>query len=245
MQVSWGVLCQQIFLSSFQEPSFQKGSSAWGVRKAIHDCVPGLAELTFGTLAWAERLHHTLGTIEKAVVDAINAEILLELLVSAYTAVFSAESPQKLDRFSSLKEHLLKKLLPACLVEYQRLASQYSSKLFQDTAQYLRSNTSPSTEAPVFEQLLTGIPGCIVSLVVQLFKYHSFNVSGLTLEEDEQVQTERARLNAQLATLVAAHKSLLNISHTAAFIPANKFHLGTYKQAASVDVPDSSVAEEP
>ena len=134
-------------------------------------------------------------------------------------------------------------LLPARLVEYQQLASQHASKLFQKAAQYLRSSASPSTVAPVLQQLVVGIPGCVVSLVVQLFKDQPFDVSGLTLEEDKQVQTKRAKLNAQLAKILAAQKSLDNISHTAAFIPANQFHLGTYKEAASANFLDTSDAE--
>ncbi len=214
------------------------------MNQAIHDCVPRLAELPFGSLAWADQLHHTLRTIETAVEDEADAENFLELLISAYAAVFNAESPGKLGRFSSLKEHLLKDLLPTRLFLFQHLASQNANNLFQEAAQYLRSSTSPSTEAAVLQQLLPGIIGFMVSLVVQLFKDRPFDVSGLTLEEDEQVQTERSKLNAQLATLRAAQKSLDNISHTAALIPGNKFHLGTYKQAASADLLDPIDAEE-
>ncbi|KAL0027545.1 hypothetical protein WJX77_009922 [Trebouxia sp. C0004] len=69
----------------------------------------------------------------------------------------------------------------------------------------------------------------------------------LTLEEDEQAQTERALLNTGLtglAMLLAAQESLDNICHTVAFVPADKFHLGTCKQAASADSFDPSDAEE-
>ena len=136
-------------------------------------------------------------------------------------------------------------MLPARLVEYQRLVSQYARKLFQEAAQYLRSNPSPSTKAPVLQELLTGIQGCVVSSVIQVFRRLSSDVpAGLTLEEDEQFQTERASLDAQLAMLLAAQESLDSISYTAAFIPANKFHLGTYKEAASADFLEPSDAEE-
>lgn len=167
------------------------------MKRAINGCGPRLAELTFGTLAWAEQLHHTLMTIQTAVVDAVDPKSFSALLYSAHTAVFDPKAPHRLpvsslekkgrvclDRFSSLKEHLLKDLLPARLVEYQQLASQHASKLFQEAVQYLRSNASPSTEAAALQQLLPGITGCIVSLVVQLFKDRPFDVSGLTLEED-------------------------------------------------------------
>ena len=94
------------------------------MNQAINGCVPRLAELPFGSLAWAKQLHHTLKMIENAVVDAVDTKNFSALLLSAYTAVFDAESPQRLGRFSSLKEHLLKDLLPARLAEYQRLAAQ-------------------------------------------------------------------------------------------------------------------------
>lgn len=245
VQVDWGALRRSI-IAVVYKTSFGNTSELLRLRMAICSCVPDLAELPFGTPAWAEQLHDTLEMIEDAAEYAVDAKHISRLLMSAYTRGFDAMNPQKLSRFSSLEEHLLNDLLPARLVEYQRLASQYASKLFQKAAQYLCSNASPSTEAAVFQQLLTGIPKGVVSLLVQVFKECPFDVSGLTLEEDKQVQTERARLNAQLAKLLAARKSLEHISHTAAFIPANKFHLGKYKEPteASADFPKPSDAEE-
>jgi len=238
MQIRWETFCKQI-LSAI----FKKGTPTWTVNLAIRTCVPDLAKLSFGSLAWAEKLHCTLSTIETAVVDAVDSRNVSALLNCAYTTLFDAENPQNLCRFSSLKEHLLRDLLPARLAEYQHLAFQHANKLFQEAAQYLRSSESPSTEAPVLQQLVSGIPGCMVSSAVQVFKSRPFDVSGLTLEEDQQVQTKRAKLNAQLAKLVAAQKSLDNISRTAAFIPANQFHLGTYKEEGSAELLDPSDVE--
>ena len=84
----------------------------------------------------------------------------------------------------------------------------------------------------------------MVALMVENFKKRPFDLTDFKLEEDKQVQTERVSLNAQLAKLLAAQTSLGSISHTAAFIPANQFHLGTYKEEASADFPGPSDAEE-
>ncbi|DBB05532.1 TPA: hypothetical protein ACH3X1_012484 [Trebouxia sp. C0004] len=116
MQVSWGILCEQVSSSSFQKPGFKKGSPMWRVNKAFRVCVPCLADLPFGSLAWADQLHHTVRTMENAFVDAVEAKNFSALLVSAYTTVIDARSSQRLGRFSSLKEHLLLDLLPARLV---------------------------------------------------------------------------------------------------------------------------------
>lgn len=91
---------------------------------------------------------------------------------------------------------------------------------------------------------MQGIKGHMVALMIEKFKKRPFDLSGFKLEEDKQVQTERTKLNDRLAKLLAAQQSLDNVSHTAAFIPANQFQLGTYQESIPAAVPDLADADE-
>jgi len=94
------------------------------------------------------------------------------------------------------------------------------------------------------EEVMQGIKGHMVALMIEKFKKRPFDLSGFKLEEDKQVQTERTKLNDRLAKLLAAQQSLDNVSHTAAFIPANQFQLGTYQESIPAAVPDLADADE-
>ena len=199
----------------------------------------------FASLQWAEQISNVVTAVSKAVMGPVmDTRALGKPLGSAYAKAFASDTHQKLSRFGSLKQHLLKDLLPKRLVEYQHTISEAATKLLQTVTQNMYSNPGLTLATVGLSELTQGVQGHMVALMVENFKNRPFDLTDFKLEEDEHFQTERASLNAQLAKLLAAQQSLANISRTAAFIPANKFHLGTYKEAASANVPNPSDAEE-